>query len=310
MNPGITQQSTSSEKKISIKSNQLVKPFLKWAGGKRQLIPVIKDFIPEKYSRYYEPFVGAGAILFWLQPKKATINDINYELINCYRAIKENPEELLTLCQEHKALDSKEHYYELRAKDRSKAWKTIDEVDVDRAARIIYLNKTCFNGLFRVNSRGQFNVPYGNYSNPSIADTSLIKAVSAYLNQANVSIMKGDFETAVETAKEKDFIYFDPPYHPISKTSSFTGYSINGFGEKEQERLRDTCNQLSDRGCHVLISNSNAGLIRELYDDDPRYEIVDVRASRSINALGSKRGKISEVLIYNKYECKHRLIVR
>ena len=232
----VTTQSELSKEKIGRNHNHLVQPFLKWAGGKRQLIPVIKEFIPDKYSRYYEPFVGAGAILFWIQPKKATINDTNYELINCYRTIKENPDELLTLCQEHKALDSKEHYYKLRAQDRSNDFKELSSVQ--RAARIIYLNKTCFNGLFRVNSSGQFNVPYGNYSNPCIADSSVIRAISQYLNKANVRIIEGDFERAVAKARKGAFIYFDPPYHPISETSSFTGYSMNGFGEKEQIKLR------------------------------------------------------------------------
>ncbi len=279
----------------------LVKPFLKWAGGKRQLLPEIKKIIPSNYTKYYEPFVGAGSVLFSIQPKKAVINDTNRELINCYRTIKENPEELLELCQQHKKRHSKEHYYKLRAKDRRNDFKLLSSVE--RAARIIYLNKTCFNGLFRVNSRGQFNVPYGKYSNPCIADPSVIRAVSAYLNDASVTILEGDFDRAVARARKGAFIYFDPPYHPISDTSSFTGYSINGFGEAEQTRLRDTCNKLSDRGCQVLVSNSNADFIRDLYDD-PRYEIVEIKAGRSINAVGSKRGKISEVLIYNKYERK------
>ncbi len=173
---------------------------------------------------------------------------------------------------------------------------------VERAARIIYLNKTCFNGLFRVNSNCQFNVPYGNYANPTIADPAVIKAVSAYLNQGNVRILNGDFEKAVSTARKGAFIYFDPPYHPISDTSSFTGYSVNGFGENEQRRLKKLCDRLSDRGCNVLISNSSAALIKELYSDS-RYKIEEVNASRAINAVGSKRGKIKELLIHNKYDC-------
>lgn len=281
--------------------NVLVQPFLKWAGGKRQLIPTIQDFIPKKYTHYYEPFVGAGAILFSLQPKKVTINDTNSELINCYQTIKENSEELIALCQQHKELNSKEHYYELRAQDRNSDFKY--RSTVERAARIIYLNKTCFNGLFRVNNSGQFNVPYGNYSNPSIADPSVIRAVSAYLNQADVKILNGDFELAVATAKKGSFLYFDPPYHPISDTSSFTGYSMNGFGEEEQIRLKNTCDRLSDRGCKLLLSNSAASFIKSLYDD-PRYEIIDVKANRAINSVGSKRGRISELLIYNRYDRK------
>ncbi len=299
MYKGITQEPKKSGKKRSHSRNILVQPFLKWAGGKRQLLPVIKKFIPLKYTHYYEPFVGAGAVLFSIQPPKAVINDTNSELINCYRMIRDKPEELLTLCQQHKNSNSKEHYYELRAQDRSDDFKALSPVV--KAARIIYLNKTCFNGLFRVNSSGQFNVPYGNYSNPSITDTSVIKAVSAYLNQADVRILEGDFEPAVATAKKGDFIYFDPPYHPISDTSFFTGYSIDAFGEEEQIRLKKTCDELADRGCQILLSNSAAPFIKSLYNDS-RYEIVEVKASRAINAVSSKRGKISELLIYNKYE--------
>lgn len=301
MSSNIDPNKTAKHINKSHSYNSEIQPFLKWAGGKRQLLPAIKNFIPYKYTTYYEPFVGAGAVFFSIQPTKAVINDTNRELINCYRTIKEYPEKLLEICQQHKKRHSKEHYYKLRAQDRRNNFKLISSIE--RAARIIYLNKTCFNGLFRVNSRGQFNVPYGKYSNPCIADPSVIRAVSAYLNDASVKIIEGDFERAVARARKGAFIYFDPPYHPISDTSSFTGYSINGFGEAEQTRLRDTCNKLSDRGCQVLVSNSNADFIRDLYDD-PRYEIVEIKASRSINAVGSKRGKISEVLIYNKYERK------
>ena len=283
--------------------NKAIAPFLKWVGGKRQLMSAITPLLPDDFDqlKYYEPFVGAGAVLLAIQPKKAVINDTNSELINCYKMIKEYPEELLVLCQKHKESNSKEHFYKLRALDRSDDFKTLSSQE--RAARIIYLNKTCFNGLFRVNSRGQFNVPYGNYSNPSIADPAVIKAISTYLNQDKIRILEGDFEQAVKTAKKGAFIYFDPPYHPISDTSSFTGYSVNGFGEEEQIRLRDTCNKLSDQGCQVLLSNSSADLIKSLYNDS-RYKIVEVKANRAINAVGSKRGQISELLIHNQYECK------
>ncbi|MBP0012615.1 MAG: DNA adenine methylase [Roseofilum sp. SBFL] len=283
------------------KYNLLVQPFLKWAGGKRQLMPVIKKYIPQKYTQYYEPFVGAGAVLFSLQPEKTVINDTNKELMNCYNVIKEHPDELLDLCQEHERNNSKDYYYTLRSQDRHSTFKKLSSVK--RAARLIYLNKTCFNGLFRVNSKGQFNVPYGNPINPVIADRSIIKAVSNFLNQRSVRICEGDFEDSVSTARQGDFVYFDPPYHPISDTSSFTGYSVDGFGQREQERVKQVCDRLSDLGCNVLVSNSNAPLIRELYSDS-RYEIVEVNALRAINAVSSKRGKIQELLIYNKYECK------
>ncbi len=292
---------SQAPKRRADKQNVLAQPFLKWAGGKRQLLPAIKEYLPKNIGQYYEPFVGAGAVLFSLQPKKSVINDTNSELINCYRVIKDNPEELLELCQQHREKNSKEHYYWLREQDRKNNFK--DRSPQERAARIIYLNKTCFNGLFRVNSSGQFNVPYGNYSNPVIADPAVIKSVSAYLNQRDVRIIEGDFSKAVATARKGAFIYFDPPYHPISDTSSFTGYSINGFGEAEQVRLKELCDKLSERGCQVLISNSSAFLIKDLYSD-PNYEIVEVKASRAINAVSSRRGRINELLIHNRYDCK------
>lgn len=292
-------RSTASQKNDSY--SPLAQPFLKWAGGKRQLIPAIKQYIPRQYTQYYEPFIGAGAVLFSLQPEKSIINDTNSELVNCYRVIKDNPTDLLTLCNQHKKNNSKDYYYKLRVQDRQPIFKALSPVE--RAARIMYLNKTCFNGLFRVNSKGQFNVPYGNYANPCIANAAIIQAVSAFLNQRSVRICEGDFADAVSTAKKGDFIYFDPPYHPVSNTSSFTGYSSNGFGESAQERLKSVCDQLSDRGCYVLVSNSNASFIQALYSDS-RYEIVKVKASRAINAVGSRRGKIGELLIYNNYERK------
>ncbi len=294
--------SSASRQQGSYRYNPLVQPFLKWAGGKRQLLPVIKTYVPQKFTQYYEPFMGAGAVLFALQPPKSIINDTNLELVNCYGVIRDNSDELLMRCQHHERHNSKQYFYQLRCQDREPGFNELSPID--RAARIIYLNKTCFNGLFRVNSRGQFNVPYGNYVNPVIADPAVIKAVSAFLNQCSVKICQGDFEACISTARKNDFIYFDPPYHPISDTSSFTGYSINGFGAREQKRLKQVCDALSDRGCYVLVSNSDAPFIRELYSGD-RYEIVEVKASRAINSVGSKRGKVGELLIHNQYERKN-----
>ncbi len=292
---------SQTSKKRAYKHSVLAQPFLKWAGGKRQLLPAIKEYLPRRFTQYYEPFIGAGAVLFSLQPRKSIINDTNSELINCYRVIKDNPEELLDLCEEHRAKNSKEYFYSLREQDRRDDFQ--DRSPLERAARIIYLNKTCFNGLFRVNSSGQFNVPYGNYSNPVIADPAVIRSVSAYLNQRDVRILEGDFAKAISTARKGAFVYFDPPYHPISDTSSFTGYSVNGFGEKEQIRLKKVCDKLTERGCQVLVSNSSASLIKEIYSD-PNYEIVEVKASRAINAVASKRGRINELLIHNRYDRK------
>jgi DNA adenine methylase len=203
----------------------LARPFLKWAGGKRQLLPDILKYAPpkSKIKRYYEPFVGAGALLFELQPKRATINDSNSDLINCYRIIKDNVEELFEELSHHK--NEKDYFYSIRELDRTPKYTKLS--NVEKASRIIYLNKTCYNGLFRVNSQGQFNTPFGKYKDPKILDETVLKAVNKYLNNSDVTILNTDFENAVSNAKKEDFVYFDPPYDPLSDTSSFTGYDIN-----------------------------------------------------------------------------------
>lgn len=280
--------------------NPLVRPFLKWAGGKRQLIPVIipeiQKHLPKGSSRYYEPFIGAGAILLTLQPKKAVINDTNTELINCYLVIRDAVEDLIDLLKDHKTRNNEDYYYEIREKDRETEY-VHSLTKAERAARIIYLNKTCYNGLFRVNSQGQFNVPFGRYKNPSILDEAVLRGVSNYLNQNQIEILNLDFQDAVLTAKKGDFIYFDPPYDPVSNTASFTGYDVNGFNKKEQERLRDVANNLIDRKCKILLSNACTAFILDLYNDTKRYKIEKVPANRAINSNALKRGKIEEVLI-------------
>ncbi len=274
-------------------------PFLKWVGGKRQLLSDITANLPQlgKNWTYFEPFIGGGAVLFHLQPKKAIINDSSKELINCYQVIKDYPEELILDLQRH--VNNQEYYYSLRDADRSPDYK--DMSPVKRASRIIYLNKTCYNGLFRVNSQGQFNVPFGRYKNPAIVNETVIRAVSKYLNQNKVTILNGDFEQAIKKAKKGDFIYFDPPYDPVSSTSSFTGYDLNGFNRSEQERLFSVFQQLDKRGCFVMLSNSSTAFIRELYKD---YNVITVAANRAINSVASGRGKIDEVLVMN-YEPKN-----
>lgn len=275
-----------------MKKNLLVQPFLKWAGGKRQLLPELNKYIPLKYKTYYEPFVGAGALLFDLQPKKAVINDVNLELINCYNIIKDSLDELIEDLKKHQNIP--EYYYEIRELDRKPEFQQLTQVE--RASRIIYLNKTCFNGLFRVNSQGQYNVPFGNYKNPKILDEVVLKAVHNFLNSSNITITNGDFEEVVRGAKKGDFIYFDPPYDPVSDSSSFTGYSLDGFSRDEQRRLKNTFDRLSKKGCYVLLSNSATDFIKDLYKD---YRIEIVSASRNINADGLKRGKVDEVLVMN-----------
>jgi DNA adenine methylase len=284
-------------------NNLILRPFLKWAGGKRQLLPVLRQYIPKNFSStYFEPFVGAGAFLFELQPKKAVINDANKELINCYQTIKDNPDGLLELTKEYQKNISRDRYYELRELDRKADFEELS--NIQRAARIIYLNKTCFNGLFRVNSQGQFNVPYGDHKNPIVADEVVIRAISKYLNENKIEITNQDFEKSVSKAKKGDFIYFDPPYDPISNSSSFTGYDLSGFGRNEQQRLQKISKNLIDKGCKVLLSNSATDFIKELYSNEEYYSWVEVEATRNINSVGTSRGKINEVLIFSKYDVK------
>jgi DNA adenine methylase len=289
-----------TSRRSSTQKNDLLRPFLKWAGGKRQLLPILRTYIPKNFgsSTYFEPFVGAGAFLFDFQPRKAVINDANDELINCYRTIKENPDELLSLTKKYQQDISKERYLELRKLDRNSSFSKLS--NVERAARIIYLNKTCFNGLFRVNSQGQFNVPYGDNKNPILADEVIIRAIHRYLNENNIEIVNLDFEKSVVNSKKGDFIYFDPPYDPLSNSSSFTGYDLNGFGKDEQRRLKNVCDKLVKKGCKVLVSNSSTDFIKELYGEN--YSILEVEASRHINSVGSGRGKINELLIFSNYD--------
>ena len=288
----------SSSPRTSLRRNDLLQPFLKWAGGKRQLVPEIRKYIPHKFKLYFEPFVGAGAVLFDLQPQAALINDANEELVNCYRVIKKDPEGLIAHARQHR--NTKEYFYRLRSLDREPGFKSLSALE--RASRIIFLNKTCYNGLFRVNSQGQFNVPFGKYANPVIVDEIVIRAVSRFFSEARVEVSNEDFEVALSGAGRGDFVYLDPPYDPLSDTSSFTGYNLNSFGRSEQQRLQSVCDDLTRRGCKVLLSNSATEFIRDLYSDTSKYTIVEVEANRNINSVGTSRGKISELLIFNNYD--------
>jgi len=282
----------------SLCRDERVQPFLKWAGGKRQLIPTIRSFVPENYRVYFEPFIGAGAIFFELQPAIATINDANSELINCYRVIKKLPNELIQHAISHPI--NRKYFYRVRSLDREAAFRTLSPIE--RASRVIFLNKTCYNGLFRVNSKGQFNVPFGKYTEPKVVDPVVIMAVSKYLNAAKVTILNQDFAKVLAAARRDDFIYLDPPYDPLSDTSSFTGYNLHSFGRDEQRRLKAVCDDLHHKGCKLLLSNSATRFIRELYSDKSKYTIIDVHANRNINSVGTSRGRISELLIFNNYE--------
>ncbi|HFR3815315.1 TPA: DNA adenine methylase [Streptococcus suis] len=276
------------------KSQPTLQPFTKWTGGKRQLLPVIKSLMPDNYNSYFEPFIGGGAVFFELIPKKAIINDFNSELINCYRQIKDNPQKLIELLTKHQENNSKEYYLELRAVDRDNRINKM--TDVERAARIMYMLRVNFNGLYRVNSKNQFNVPYGRYKNPKIVDSELILSISQYLNKNNIEILTGDFEKAVEDVGAGDFVYFDPPYIPLSETSAFTSYTHEGFSYEEQVRLRDVFRKLDKKGAYVMLSNSSSPLVEELYKG---FNIHKVEAIRTNGAKASSRGKISEFIVTN-----------
>ncbi|HEM5089721.1 TPA: DNA adenine methylase [Streptococcus suis] len=271
-----------------------LQPFTKWTGGKRQLLPVIKSLMPDNYNSYFEPFIGGGAVFFELIPKKAIINDFNSELINCYRQIKDNPQKLIELLTKHQENNSKEYYLELRAVDRDNRINKM--TDVERAARIMYMLRVNFNGLYRVNSKNQFNVPYGRYKNPKIVDSELILSISQYLNKNNIEILTGDFEKAVEDVGAGDFVYFDPPYIPLSETSAFTSYTHEGFSYEEQVRLRDVFRKLDKKGAYIMLSNSSSPLVEELYKG---FNIHKVEAIRTNGAKASSRGKISEFIVTN-----------
>lgn len=277
-----------------VMKNTLVTPIVKWVGGKRQLLPEILPLIPKKYSTYVEPFIGGGAVFFELQPKKAIINDYNTELINVYKTIQTQPEELITTLEVHNQHNSSEYFYSIRELDRKSSFNDLTEVQ--KAARVIYLNKTCYNGLYRVNSSGQFNSPYGKYKNPNIVNAPTIKAMSKFFNASEIKILNGDYKQALKGLRKGAFVYFDPPYAPISLTSSFTGYTELGFGLEQQEELKKECDKLTQKGIKFLLSNSDCEFIRDLYKD---YNIKTIPAKRFINSNVNKRGEINEVLIYN-----------
>lgn len=272
------------------------KPFVKWVGGKRQLLKQFRElglYPPEAFnpmtSTYYEPFVGGGAVFFDLLPKNAKLSDLNSELVITYNVIKNSVDELIESLQKH--IYNKEYYLKVRAE------KVEDLSEIEVASRFIFLNHTGFNGLYRVNKSGQFNVPFGRYSNPIICDEDNLRRVSDALR--DTIITHQDYKNVLKTARGGDFIYFDPPYYPISTTSSFTSYTAEGFLEKEQAELRDTFVKLHERGCFVMLSNSDTPFINKLYSGLNGITINKITAGRAINSKGTGRGKITEVLITN-----------
>ena len=273
-----------------------VQPVLKWAGGKRQLLSEIKRRIPGGIRTYYEPFLGGGAVLFSLQPRQAVGNDNNAELINMYAVIRDHVDALIQDLRKHR--NEADYFYEIRELDRTPQYNDLSPVQ--RASRLIYLNKTCYNGLFRVNKNGEFNAPFGRYKNPNIVNEMVLRAVSGYLHHNNIELLNVDFEQAVAGCRPASFIYFDPPYYPISDSGNFTGYTLDGFTKEDQVRLRNLCDRLDQNGVRWLLSNSSSPFITDLYH---AYHIDYVMASRAINSDADGRGEIREVLIRN-YEIK------
>lgn len=274
--------------------NKVLAPFLKWVGGKRQIMPSIEAVLPEGIGtyNYIEPFVGGGAVLFHLQPKKAIINDSNAELINVYTVIKTDLEALIIDLKKHK--NEADYFYNLRSIDRTADFEKLTKVE--RASRIIYLNKTCFNGLYRVNSAGEFNAPFGRYKNPNITNEPTLRAVNKYLNSNEIRLINDDYENILKGIEQNSFVYLDPPYHPISAGSNFTGYVQGGWNMDDQVRLKQTCDALNTEGVKFLLSNSASEFIKDLYKD---YHIKIIKANRIINSDGEKRGEVDEVLIRN-----------
>lgn len=265
-------------------------PIVKWVGGKRQLMFELLKNMPTKYNRYFEPFIGGGALFFELQPENAYISDINEELINLYSVVRDDVDGLIEDLEKHEV--SKEYFLNIRNIDRTKMFSKLS--NIKRASRFIYLNRTCFNGLYRVNSQGQFNVPFGNYSNPRIIDENNLKNCSELLK--NTEIKVADFSEILTKVQKGDFVYFDPPYVPLNDTSSFTSYTKAGFDIDMQFKLRDVCDELDSMGVKFMLSNSDTKLVNELYSN---YEIKKVFASRAVNANADGRGKITEVLVRN-----------
>lgn len=283
-------------------------PFVKWAGGKRQVIPDLETLgllLPQsQYERFHEPFVGGGAVFFHLAPDRAVINDLNEELLRAYRVIRDSIDDLIKLLKEHERNHNEvsedqreEYYYSVRKWDRQPdKWGALS--DVEKVARFLYLNRTCYNGLYRVNNDGQFNVPIGRYKNPTVCHEDNLRAVHHVLQ--DVQIFCKDFREPeiVDAVEEGDFVYCDPPYDPLSETANFTSYTSGGFGDEDQEDLADVCAKWADRGAKVLVSNSDTDFIRGLYEERG-FEMDVVQIPRAISSKGDDRGAVPELAIYN-----------
>lgn len=265
-------------------------PIVKWAGGKSKLVGELLARAPSDYRRYFEPFVGGGALFFRIAPRAAVLGDQNPDLMRMYRAVAKDVESVLRRLEAHAQRHDHDYYYQVRSQWNAGAFGS----EAARAAAFIYLNKTCYNGLWRVNSRGLFNVPVGRYAKPSIYEPEALRAAARALAAAD--LVTGSFEDSVARAEPGDFVYFDPPYQPVSETANFTSYTAGSFGENDQRELADAARELASRGCAVMISNSDVPLIRRLYRG---FSVSRVTCARAINSAGDKRGRVAEVIITN-----------
>lgn len=282
---------------IARRMYSMAEPILKWAGGKRQILHEIVALMPEDFRNraFHEPFFGGGAVTFWMEPRRGTINDINPKLINFYVVVRDHVDELIEDAKKHK--NEKEYFYKARAEFNEIARKGFEIPNIRLASLLLYLNKTAFNGLYRENRKGEFNVPFGRYKNPKIVDEERLRKASEVLKK--LDIYNEDFTYILRVAKPGDLVYFDPPYHPVSETASFTSYSKEDFSKEDQERLRDVCLELHEKGVYFILSNSYVKPVRELYEGIEGFEILKIYAKRPINSKADRRGEVPEMLVTN-----------
>ena len=284
-------------KQVYSQISTVPKPFVKWAGGKRQLIPILNENLPESFGTYFEPFLGGGALLFHMlterQGQKCSISDLNSDLVLSYTTIRDRVESLITSLKNHERnyqKDSKTYYYSVRESN--------PRSEIEKTSRLLFLNRTCFNGLYRVNSKGKFNVPLGKYANPNIVNEDNLRSVSRILQSSKVAIKCRDFEAVLRDSKKGDLVYFDPPYQPVSDTANFTSYTNKDFTYDDLSRLAELCKNLDSKGCKVLLSNSNSKEVADMFSSKP-WKVSKIRANRSINSNSQKRTGHFELLIKN-----------
>ena len=272
------------------------KPFVKWAGGKRQLIPILGKHFPKNHGTYFEPFLGGGAVLFHLLSEnpnqKCSVSDLNSDLVLSYITIRDKVEELISSLKKHSKnyfADKSSYYYSIREKE--------PKDQIAKTSRLIFLNRTCFNGLYRVNSKGKFNVPLGRYSNPNIVNEDNLRAISRVLQSKKISIKCQDFSSVLDDVKKDDFVYFDPPYQPVSKTANFTSYTNRDFNLDDLKRLSEVCYGLDSKGCKVVLSNSNTEDVKSFFDKS--WKVKEIEVNRAINSDAKKRTGHSELVIKN-----------